>query len=78
MCEVRGAGPTETFKEDQEEEAIEGKRLEEASRILGWRKVKHFWARALEGLSWKTVDGGWTVGIREYAGWPLLSLAKRW
>lgn len=52
--------------------------MEEVSRILGWRKVKYFWVRVLEGLSWKIVDGGWIVGIREYVGWLLFSLVKCW
>lgn len=47
---------------------MENKRLEEAGRMVGWGKVKYFGVRALKKLSWKTVDGGWTVGIRENAG----------
>lgn len=36
LCEVREAGPTQAFKEDQEEGAMEDQRLEEAGRMVGW------------------------------------------
>lgn len=36
LCEVRGAGPTQAFQEDQEEEAMEDQRSEEAGRMVGW------------------------------------------
>ena len=82
LCEVRGAGPTEAFKEDWEEAAIEGKRLEEAGRVVGWRQVTDFWARALEVLSWKTVRGGWAVVSGSMQGghslaWPSQLLVAR-
>ena len=58
LCELRGAGLTETFKEDWEEAAvIEGMRWEEAGRVVGWRQRKDFWARALENSTWRSDSG---------------------
>lgn len=36
LCEMRGAGPTKSFKEGWEEVTKEGERLEEAGRMVGW------------------------------------------